>query len=139
MHDAHGDDVMALVRELGEIEFRRGALHAQIDWHLRLRHVAAQAEASRPAVVELEIVRPAAKPSTPRTPRGRLQAGILSYLAEHPSSTARQVAVGIAGNTETTRQALARLVQLGTVTRTMGGSYALAESHAGSGLVAAQG
>lgn len=138
MHDAHGEDVMALVRELGELEFRRGLLHAQIDWHLRLRHVAAQAEASRPAVVELELV-PPTKASPSRTPRGRLQAGILAYLAEHPSSTARQVAVGIAGNTETTRQALARLVQLGTVNRTMGGSYALAESHAGSGLVAAQG
>lgn len=137
MTDAHGEDVMALVKELSELEFRRGVLHAQIDWHLRLRQVAAQAEAARPTVVDLELVRH--KTPTPRTPRGRLQAGILAYLAEHSSSTARQVAAGINGNVETTRQALARLVQLGTVIRTMGGSYALAESHAGSGLVAAQG
>lgn len=128
---------MALVRELSELEFRRGVLHAQIDWHLRLRQVAAQAEASRPAVVELELVRPHKTP-TPRTPRGRRQAAILAYLAEHPARTARQVAEGIKSHVETTRQALVRLVQAGTVTRTTGGSYALAESHAGSGLVAAQ-
>lgn len=139
MTDAHGEDVMALVRELSELEFRRGVLHAQIDWHLRLRQVAAQAEAVAAPPVELELVR-SAQALTTAHGRGQLRAAILAYLAAHPDGrTPRQVAEGIRGHYETTRQALMRLAQTGRVRRTMGGSYAVVESHDGSGLVAAQG
>jgi hypothetical protein len=136
MSDQHTEDVLALVRELSDLEFRRGQLHARLEWHFRLRELAAQAEPVTDAKT-LRMVR-AATANGPKRAGRDLQRRILAYLAETPrAASPRQVSEALGTEYESTRQALVRLKQAGTVTRNAGGGYGLAESHAGSGLVAA--
>jgi hypothetical protein len=140
--DQHAADVLALVRELSDLEFRRGQLHARLEWHCRLRELSAQqadAAAGGPSVVEVELVRPVKGPRhtrrvSPAPPgmqtrifaAGGLRAAILAHLAEHPDRTPRQVAHAVNGHYESTRQALIRMAADGVLKRTMGGSYAVA-------------
>lgn len=126
MSDQHAEDLMALVTELSELEFRRGVLHARIEWHVRLRDLAGTAAARAP--------RPA--PPAARRPRGTLQAAVLAALATSSPMTCAQVAAAVeAGSVESVRQVLISLVARKRLTKT-GGRYAMAESHAGAGLVA---
>lgn len=126
MSDQHAEDLMALVTELSELEFRRGVLHARIEWHVRLRDLAgpAQAAAARPAI-------PA------RRSRGALQAAVLAALSTTPGLTCAQVAAAVkSGSVESVRQVLSTLTAHGRLSKQTGGRYVVAESHAGSGLVA---
>lgn len=124
--DTHAADLMALVRELSDLEFRRGQLHARIEWHCRLRELADTA----PVVSAPRIVK------APTAARGTLQASVLAVLAATPGLTYGQVATALgATSSETVRQALIKLLARKRVTRD-GGRYAVAESHAGAGLVA---
>lgn len=122
MSDQHAADLMALVTELSELEFRRGVLHARIEWHVRLRELAG----TTPPV-----------PSHPAVGRrrGHVQAAVLTALAERPGQTCAQLAAVVGGSAESMRQVLIKLVARGRLTKS-GGRYAVAESHAGSGLVA---
>jgi hypothetical protein len=131
MSDTHATDLLALVRELSELEFRRGGLVARIEWHLRLHDVATQ-QAPAPAAAGLRVV-----PATPKRPHGAVQAAVLARVSAQPG-TAREVADAVGGSREVIRQALISLVKRGQLTQA-GGRYAVAESHAGSGLVHAAG
>lgn len=116
-HDTHTDDLLSLVKELGELDFRRGELHAIIAWHLRLRDVAGQQAATSNA-----DLRPKAK----RWANNALQAAITRFLADHPDRTPRQVSEAMGTNYESTRQCMRALQDKGILIRTQGGhSYAI--------------
>ena len=128
--DQHATDLISLVHELADLEFRRGILHARIEWHLRLRDVAAEAVPVPP------VEKPRLVPKPPKRIHGGLMAAILAHLAMHPGSTCVQMAPALSTTPENVRQSLITLVKRKQVAK-QGSHYVLAESHAGSGLVAA--
>ena len=103
--DDHDASVLALVTRLLALEYERGKLTAQLEFHLRVRTVAAE------HTVEAQAA-PAERPG-PRPPRqrGELEQEIIADLAKCGALPARQIALHVEANKESVRQTMMRLVR----------------------------
>lgn len=124
--DDHEDTILELIKELNEIEFRRGLLTARLELHMRMRalHVAHRDAA------------PAVDPDPASAPRSRVQKSvrwgnqklmeaIVRYLGTNPDRTPRQVSNALASSYESTRQSMMRLREQQVLTRNLGGGYTI--------------
>lgn len=98
----HDQDIRSLIDKLLTLEYERGRLTAQLDFHLRLRDVHA-------AVPTRNVPAPNSKKGTTTT--------ILAALTSKPM-TARQLSEHLGRDYEATRQAVAKLVKRDVLVRT---------------------
>lgn len=116
--DSHGDDVLDLIARLMAIEFERGKLMAQLEFHLQVRTMAvAHAEEDR---VE-EQAKPRKKPGRPegsvkRKP-GELQREIIEDLSKCGALDTRHIAHHVSASEESVRQTLRKLIDQAKVER----------------------
>lgn len=109
---AHEDDLVALVDQLAKLEYERGRIRAQLEFHLRLREVA---HTHGPVAV----VRPAT------IGRGQLQRRIVEELEHTDLLSNVELTHRLGANSESVRQSLTRLVQQGLVRRAEKFKFAL--------------
>lgn len=125
--DPHADDLMALLRELSEVNYRRGVLETRIEWHLHLRDLASQ----QPPVPKPAAVVPMPQAATDdrfhrRWASGQLELAVLETLDLHKGRTARDIAQRLDANYESVRQVLSKLARKGVVRRlSRGGGFTL--------------
>lgn len=113
--DNHEDTVLELVTRLLALEYERGKLMAQLEFHLRVRNVAARHKKDRP---------PGRPPRTtlsvapiPSRKPGQLEQEIIADLAKCGSLSTREIAHNVQANPESVRQTMLRLVRLAQVVR----------------------
>lgn len=118
--DNHEDTVLELVTRLFALEYERGKLMAQLEFHLRVRNVAAKHKN-----VQAEPRRPISP--LPARKSGQLEQEIIADLAKCGALTARQIAHNVQANSESVRQTMQRLVKRAQVVRE-GKTYHLTSS-----------
>ena len=129
--DSHGDDVLELITRLLTLEYERGKLTAQREFHLKVRSVAIRhVEEATPEPEKPE--KPEKRESRRQRKPGQLEDEIIEDLAKCGALTTREIAHHVEANQESVRQTISRLIKQARVVREGTRKYRLSRSNEGA-------
>lgn len=136
--DRHEEDILELINRLFALEYERGKLTAQLEFHLRVRttlrehpqeplHVVTTNGDGEPE--EPEKRRPGRPRGRVKRKPGELQDAIIEDLAKCGALSAREIAHHVEANQESVRQTISRLIAQAKVERASKRKYRLARTN----------